>query len=687
MVGKSLVRQRLDTAGLEEIARKGRARGELGEASEIGEEDLRPCAGSGQHRVGGVAQLLERRGEAQRAQGRERDGSRTVRARSRAPRRATDDRRLGEMREIRSFRSMASLRRATACSRFAAPLQPCSWMRPRSSAAATPPAASISWNSGPGGAAELVGEVLDAAGAGRRIAHLGEVRFLQQDELRVAREPAREAVGQSERGGERQHRDRCRRRRGRPRTPPWWRAAGSPTGRVSSSSARRSRPRRRRRAGQARTPPPPAPTAFAARGTWPWSGTGRHRRRGGRRSCGGRRRAGCRPPPAPADRRPRPRARRRAPAPPSRPAAWTTRAVGGRERPAKALRGRDRRSSLRRSARCRSRRAGRRRPPPWRRADRSRSGCRPLRAQCRDACTSAGEDAAGILGLRGQIELDGDAGIEQDAVEHALERSLGGVEAVAVAADRPGEHERQARSRRCRGRAALPRWRRRDRDGRRAAAPARRRRARGRRSVRASGLARVERLDAADRRRSCPPAVSNGAPLSTRIDQLAPVVGLRRGEIAAQGKRFGVDVRHESSARVNGPARRHTICAQRQCHAGAPRPIGHSPDAAGGPSRSIPVVSMRASASRTLTPLIRRSGRDLGERHQHEGALEQAWMRQGQVLLVHGEVVIGEDIDIHRPRPPAPLVLAVASALPLDPQRPVEQLRAATDRSPPPGTD
>ncbi len=57
----------------------------------------------------------------------------------------------------------------------------------------------------PGRAAELLGQILDARRSRRPDRHLGEVRFLEQHELRVARDPAREPVGQAERQGERQH--------------------------------------------------------------------------------------------------------------------------------------------------------------------------------------------------------------------------------------------------------------------------------------------------------------------------------------------------------------------------------------------------------------------------------------------------------------------------------------------------
>ena len=54
-------------------------------------------------------------------------------------------------------------------------------------------------------------------------------------------------------------------------------------------------------------------------------------------------------------------------------------------------------------------------------------------------------------------------------------------------------------------------------------------------------------------------------------------------------------------------------------------------------------------------------GRDLGERHQHEGALEQARMRQRQVGVVEDEIVIGEEVDVDRARSPAAFVGAVAA--------------------------
>ena len=55
-------------------------------------------------------------------------------------------------------------------------------------------------------AAEFFRQVFEAAGASRRIGDLGEVGFLEQDQLRIARNAPREAIGQAERLGERQDR-------------------------------------------------------------------------------------------------------------------------------------------------------------------------------------------------------------------------------------------------------------------------------------------------------------------------------------------------------------------------------------------------------------------------------------------------------------------------------------------------
>ena len=55
---------------------------------------------------------------------------------------------------------------------------------------------------------KLIGQIFDRAGAGRRIGDLVEMRFFAEEKLGIARDPARETVGQAACGGERQYRDR-----------------------------------------------------------------------------------------------------------------------------------------------------------------------------------------------------------------------------------------------------------------------------------------------------------------------------------------------------------------------------------------------------------------------------------------------------------------------------------------------
>ena len=59
----------------------------------------------------------------------------------------------------------------------------------------------------PSGGAELACQSFDGAGAGAGIGNLCEVGFFEQNKLRVARNPARESIGQAERGGVRQRGD------------------------------------------------------------------------------------------------------------------------------------------------------------------------------------------------------------------------------------------------------------------------------------------------------------------------------------------------------------------------------------------------------------------------------------------------------------------------------------------------
>ena len=70
----------------------------------------------------------------------------------------------------------------------------------------------------PGRPAKLIGQIFDRAGARRRIGDLVEMRFFAEEKLGIARDPARETVGQAARGGERQYRDRVGAARARRQT-------------------------------------------------------------------------------------------------------------------------------------------------------------------------------------------------------------------------------------------------------------------------------------------------------------------------------------------------------------------------------------------------------------------------------------------------------------------------------------
>ena len=63
--------------------------------------------------------------------------------------------------------------------------------------------------------------------------------------------------------------------------------------------------------------------------------------------------------------------------------------------------------------------------------------------------------------------------------------------------------------------------------------------------------------------------------------------------------------------------------------------------------------------------------RDLGQRHQHEGAVEKFGMGKGQPVGRHGGVTIGDDVDVDDPRTPA--FGGNTAEIDLEPLDPVEQ--------------
>ena len=88
-------------------------------------------------------------------------------------------------------------------------------------------------------------------------------------------------------------------------------------------------------------------------------------------------------------------------------------------------------------------------------------------------CTSAVKWSHDVPRVRADVEVDGHAGIEIDAIEDALERFRRAAEAVAVGVRASRRKPASARLRRFAARAAPRRWRRPDRDDRRAPAPPR----------------------------------------------------------------------------------------------------------------------------------------------------------------------------------------------------------------------
>ena len=81
------------------------------------------------------------------------------------------------------------------------------------------------------------------------------------------------------------------------------------------------------------------------------------------------------------------------------------------------------------------------------------------------------------------------------------------------------------------------------------------------------------------------------------------------------------------------------------------------------------------------SPAMTRSGAISASGTQHEGALEQARVRQGQLGVRQNEVVIGEEVDVERARAPAPLGCAVAAERALDRLRALEQRARREHRS------
>ena len=203
---EAVMGRRLDTAGLVKILGEHRARREIGELAERSEKHLRPRPGLDQSRVGFVAQSLERLGQ---PNGRQRldFGDRRMLFRGRDARDiqhrreffaevgiiAGADQRVLAARDRRLpggadggyvLLDQAAFQRGPGAAGFVDLLEPL----PRS-------------------VAKRLRQRLDGAGARRRIGDLGEMRFLEQHQLRVARHAPGESVRQAERKRVRQRDD------------------------------------------------------------------------------------------------------------------------------------------------------------------------------------------------------------------------------------------------------------------------------------------------------------------------------------------------------------------------------------------------------------------------------------------------------------------------------------------------
>ena len=100
----------------------------------------------------------------------------------------------------------ASFRRAMAAARSARTVATLLRMRPRFERGGGSARRLDLLEQGPGRPAKLIGQILDRAGARRRIGDFVEMRFFAEEELSIARDPARKPVGQAARGGKRQAR-------------------------------------------------------------------------------------------------------------------------------------------------------------------------------------------------------------------------------------------------------------------------------------------------------------------------------------------------------------------------------------------------------------------------------------------------------------------------------------------------
>ena len=292
----------------------------------------------------------------------------------------------------------------------------------------------------PGRAAKLTGQIFNRTGTRGRIGDLGEVRFLKEDELGVARDAARKWVGQTASGGERQDGDRIGAAEG-------GRDHGDGGAQdVHVRVARGERAPRRFRRDERRRGREPAGN-LDARPQFPQRAEFRHGEeliRIGAES-----------------------EKERAPCCIERDASRLERAqIGGRDREHESqfLRlgaaGIVDHAAVGRGLRAGKTFAGQGNKAPGkmrrlfvpapRRAPRHRHGAERIASDAKVARRRRRDPSVGEcrvddgFGLRRQVKLDGNAGDEVDTLEDASERALIRRQPEPVVADRAGEHEREA---------------------------------------------------------------------------------------------------------------------------------------------------------------------------------------------------------------------------------------------------
>ena len=272
-----------------------------------------------------------------------------------------------------------------------------------------------------------------------------------------------------------------------------------------------------------------------------------------------------------------------------------------------------------------------------------------------------GEVNGGHPRLRTDLKLDADAGVEIDAVENLCYGFRRRIQSITMRAGGAGEHQCQP----CRAvlqivqRLRVGRFRIRmidplhDLPGRGGGAAGDRR---------SASRAAIDRIDLQPIGSLADQFLERRA-FQHPVDQLAPVVVGGRGKILGQGEFVGIGGHPACCSLIV------SLYLAGNCHGAAAKPNGCFRSFSGqsrSGSRFIP--SVESSRQRIGDAASRNDtvGRNLGQRHQHEGALEKPGMRQRQFRLVDPDIVIGDQVEVEGARTPARLTGAVAAELLFD---------------------